>query len=163
MIRRLFPHPMLSVALFFIWFLLINDVKIGSAVLALFLAVFIPLWTAAYWPDRPVIKSVPALMQYCLLVFWDVIIANIQVARIVLFMPADRIRTEWIVVPIDLRTPEAIALLSGTITMTPGTVTADMSDCGRALLIHTLHAPDPNAVRDEIKSRYEARLKRIFE
>ena len=54
-------------------------------------------------------------------------------------------------------------MLAATITLTPGTVTADMSACGRALLIHSLHAPDPDAVRDEIKSRYEARLKRIFE
>jgi len=47
--------------------------------------------------------------------------------------------------------------------MTPGTVTADMSADGRALLVHSLHAPDPGAVRDEIKSRYETRLKGIFE
>jgi len=38
-----------------------------------------------------------------------------------------------------------------------------MSACGRALLIHALHAPDPDAIRAEIKSRYEARLLRIFE
>jgi multicomponent K+:H+ antiporter subunit E len=91
-----------------------------------------------------------------LLVVWDIILANIIVARIILFKPNDRIETRWITVPLDLRTPEAI-------TLTPGTVTADMSACGRALLIHSLHAPDPDAVRDEIKSRYEARLKRIFE
>ena len=163
MMRRLFPHPFLSVTLFVVWFLLVNDLKIGSAVMAAFLATTIPLLTGAYWPDRPEIKSVPALLGYCLLVFWDVIVANIQVAKIILFMPADRIKSAWIPVPIDLRTPEAIALLSGTITMTPGTVTADMSDCGRVLLIHALHAPDPDAVRDDIKSRYETRLKRIFE
>jgi multicomponent K+:H+ antiporter subunit E len=163
MMRRLFPHPYLSVTLFVVWFLLVNDLKIGSAVLALFLAIVIPLLTAPYWPDRPRIKSVPALVSYCLLVLWDVIVANIQVARIILFVPNDRIRSALIPVPIDLRTPEAIALLSGTITMTPGTITADMSDCGRVLLIHALHAPDPGAVRDEIKARYETRLKRIFE
>jgi multicomponent K+:H+ antiporter subunit E len=38
-----------------------------------------------------------------------------------------------------------------------------MSACGRVLLIHSLHAPDPDAIRDDIKSRYETRLKRIFE
>jgi multicomponent K+:H+ antiporter subunit E len=92
-----------------------------------------------------------------------VIVANFQVARIVLFMPRDRIRSAWITVPLDLTSPEAITLLAGTITMTPGTLTADMSACGRALLIHSLHAPDPDAVRDDIKARYEARLKRIFE
>ena len=91
------------------------------------------------------------------------IVANFQVARIVLFMPRDKIRSAWVTVPLDLRSPEAITLLAGTITMTPGTLTADMSACGRALLIHSLHAPDPDAVRDDIKARYEARLKRIFE
>jgi multicomponent K+:H+ antiporter subunit E len=47
--------------------------------------------------------------------------------------------------------------------MTPGTVTRDVSACGRALLVHCLDAPDPDAVRDEIKHRYERRLKEIFE
>ncbi len=60
------------------------------------------------------------------------------------------------------RMVEAISLLAGTITMTPGTLTADVSADGRTLLVHALHAPDPDAVRDEIKTRYEARLKRIF-
>jgi multicomponent K+:H+ antiporter subunit E len=77
-------------------------------------------------------------------------------------MPQSKIKSAFITVPIDLDSPEAITLLAGTITMTPGTVTADISSNGRALLIHSLHAPDPDAVRDEIKSRYEARLKRIF-
>jgi multicomponent K+:H+ antiporter subunit E len=163
MMRRLMPHPYLSLVLFVVWFLLVNDLKVGSAVLALFLAIVIPLLTAPYWPDRATVKSVPALIGYCLLVLWDVIVANIQVARIILFMPNDRIRSAWIPIPIDLRTPEAIALLSGTITMTPGTLTADMSGCGRVLLIHALHAPDPDAVRDGIKARYETPLKRIFE
>jgi multicomponent K+:H+ antiporter subunit E len=38
-----------------------------------------------------------------------------------------------------------------------------MSSCGRALLIHCLNAPDPDAVVAEIKDRYERRLKEIFE
>ena len=58
--------------------------------------------------------------------------------------------------------PEAVALLAGTITMTPGTVTADVSADGKALLVHCLHAPDPEGVAAEIKDRYESRLKEIF-
>ncbi len=162
MIRRLLPHPTLSLMLFVTWFLLINDLRVGSAVFAAILAVAIPLVTEAWWPDRPRIRSLPRLAAYVLLVLWDILVANVQVARIILFMPADRIRSRWIAVPITLRSPEAITLLAGTITMTPGTLTADMSACGRVLLIHALHAPDPDAVRDDIKARYEARLERIF-
>lgn len=163
MIRRLLPHPILSLILVVTWFLLVNDIKLGSLVMAGLLAVLIPLMTAPYWPTRPRINSLPALLAYVVLVVWDVILANIQVARIVLFMPRDRIRSAFIRVPIDLTSPEAIAILAGTITMTPGTVTADMTADGTVLLIHSLHAPDPDAIRDDIKTRYEARLKRIFE
>ncbi len=162
MLRRLYPHPMLSVLLFLVWFGLVNQLKIGSAVMALFLATVIPLLTAPWWPNRAVIRDWPALAAYVLLVLWDIVIANIQVAKIILFMPRDRIQSRWVPVPIDLTSPEAITLLAGTITMTPGTVTADMSADARVLLIHSLHAPDPDAIRDDIKARYETRLKRIF-
>ena len=161
--RRLFPHPWLTALLAVIWMLLVNEAKLGSLVMAVILGTAIPLLTASYWPNRPPLRNFPAMVGYVAIVLHDIVKSNFIVARIVLFMPADRIRSVWITVPLDLRTPEAISLLAGTITMTPGTLTADMSACGRALLIHCLHAPDPDAVRDNIKTRYEARLKRIFE
>ena len=163
MLTRLFPHPFLTFGLIVTWLLLVNQIKLGSLVMGAALGTAIPLMTEAYWPNRPKIRNMPAYIAYILLVMWDILLANIAVARIVLFMPNARIRSAWITVPLDLRSPEAITLLAGTITLTPGTVTADMSACGRALLIHALHAPDPDAIRDEIKTRYEARLKRIFE
>jgi multicomponent K+:H+ antiporter subunit E len=162
MLARIFPHPVLTAGLIVIWLLLVNHIKVGSLVMAAILATVLPLLTRAYWPDRSRIRSLPALAGYAALVVWDIILANIIVARIILFKPNDRIRSRWITVPLDLRSPEAITMLAATITLTPGTVTADMSSCGRALLIHSLHAPDPDAVRDGIKSRYETRLKRIF-
>jgi multicomponent K+:H+ antiporter subunit E len=163
MLRRLFPHPLMTAALIAIWMLLVNRFALSSLVLAAILGILIPLVTEAYWPNRPRIRNLPALFAYVLLVIWDIVLANIAVARIVLFKPNRDIRSAWVTIPLDLRSPEAITVLAATITLTPGTVTADMSACGRALLIHSLHAPDPDAIRDQIKSRYEARLKRIFE
>jgi multicomponent K+:H+ antiporter subunit E len=161
--RKLLPHPYLTLTLIVLWMLLVNEFKIGSLVMATGLGVTLPLLTAAWWPGRPQMAHPVRLFIYAIMVLWDVIVANFQVAYIILFMPPDRIRSAWITIPLDLRAPEAITLLAGTITMTPGTLTADMSSCGRALLVHCLHAPDPDATRDDIKSRYEARLKRIFE
>ena len=163
MLRRLFPHPYLTLLLVVIWMLLVNQMKLGSLVMAAILGTLIPLLTAPYWPNRPILRNFPAMVGYVAIVVYDIVKSNFIVARIVLFMPNDRIRSAWITVPLDLRSPEAISLLAGTITMTPGTLTADFSACGRVLLIHCLHAPNPDAVRDEIKTRYEARLKRIFE
>lgn len=163
MTARLLPHPLLSLGLIVIWLLLVNHFTLGSLVMGAILGFVIPRLVSAYWPQRVPLRNLPALAAYILLVLWDIVVANIVVARIVLFMPNARIQSRWITVPLDLRTPEAITMLGGTITLTPGTVTADISADGRALLIHSLHAPDPGAIRDAIKTRYEARLKRIFE
>lgn len=160
--RKILPHPLLTLTIIILWMLLVNKLALGSLVLATFLGIVIPLITAPYWPGRPKIARPMELLSYIGIVLWDVIVSSFVVGKIILFMPRADIQTRFITVPIDLDSPEAITLLAGTITMTPGTLTADIASNGRALLIHSLHAPDPDAVRDEIKSRYEARLKRIF-
>ncbi|WBU56467.1 Na+/H+ antiporter subunit E [Paracoccus sediminicola] len=160
--RRLFPHPYLSVLLVLTWLLLVNEFRWGSLVFGIILAVLIPALIAPYWPKRETITSPGKWLAYCAMVVWDIIVANIEVARIVLFKSRRDLQPAWIVVPLDLRSPEAITMLAGTITLTPGTVSCDLSECGHALLVHCLHAPDPDSVVTDIKTRYEARLKEIF-
>ncbi len=163
MLARLLPHPLLTALLAVVWCLLVNEIKLGTVVFGVILGLLIPIATAAYWPDRPPVARPWKLVSYLLLVMWDIIKANIAVAMIVLFKSNKDMRPNWVVIPLDLRTPEAITLLAGTITLTPGTVSTDLSDDGKALLVHALDAPDPDAVRDDIKQRYERRLKEIFE
>jgi multicomponent K+:H+ antiporter subunit E len=161
--NKLFPHPYLSGLLALIWVLMARSFSLGDWIMAAILATLIPIVIAAFWSNRPRIKSVFRLIRYLMLVIWDILVANFQVARIVVFMPKDQIKSAWISLPIDLKSPEAISLLAGTITLTPGTLTADFAADGKSLLIHSLHAPNPDAVRNEIKTRYEARLREIFE
>jgi len=123
----------------------------------------VPLLTRPFWPRRAVLRRPLGLLDYALVVIWDIVVANIEVARIVVFKPNAAMQPNWVSIPLDIRQPEAIALLAGTITLTPGTVSADLSDEGHALLVHALDAPDPAAVCAEIKARYERRLKEIFE
>ncbi|RMC37891.1 Na+/H+ antiporter subunit E [Paracoccus alkanivorans] len=163
MIRRIFPHPYLSALLILIWMLLVNRFAWGSLVFATILSIAIPALTEPYWPDRAKFSNPGKILSYIGLVIWDIIMANIQVAMIVLFKPNRKLQPAWITIPLELRSPEAITVLASTITLTPGTVSADLSQDGHALLVHCLHAPDPESVIAEIKSRYEARLMEIFE
>lgn len=160
--RWLLPHPLLTLLLTAVWILLQNEFSSGMFVFGLILGIVIPRLTAQFWPDRPVAFNVGRMITYMFIVIWDIMVANIQVAWIVLTRPNSKLRPAWIVVPLDLRQPEAITVLAGTITLTPGTVSADLSDEGHSLLVHALDAPDPDAIRDEIKDRYERRLKEIF-
>jgi len=85
------------------------------------------------------------------------------VAYLLLFRRGDDLHSQFVTVPLELRSPEAITALAGTITMTPGTVSASLSADGRALLVHCLETTDPDQTVADIKSRYESRLQRIFE
>lgn len=163
MLAKLLPHPLLTLTLIAVWQMLMNTVTVASLVFGTILGIVVPIITAAYWPDRPRLIRPLKFVEYCLIVVWDIIVANVIVAGIVLFKPNASIKSQWVSVPINLNSAEAVTMLAGTITMTPGTLTADVSACGRALLVHCLHTDDPEAVRDEIKDRYERRLKEIFE
>ena len=162
MLTRLIPHPLLSLTLICVWLGLVNTFTLGNLILGSVFGLFIPMFTAAYWSDRPRIARPFKVAEYILVVLWDIVVANVQVALIILFKPESQIRSQWIPVPLDLTSAEAITVLAGTITMTPGTVSATLSADGSAILVHCLHTDDPDAVRDEIKTRYERRLMEIF-
>ncbi|MHA6325289.1 Na+/H+ antiporter subunit E [Roseivivax sp. CAU 1753] len=163
LLRRLFPHPLLTVLLVIVWLIIANSFTINSMVLGLILGILIPFFTYPYWPNVPHAFKAGRMVSYMGLVVWDIIVANVVVAWIVLSKRNADMRSVWVTIPLDLRTPEAITILAGTITLTPGTVSADLSADGHYLLVHALDAADADAVRDDIKDRYERRLKEIFE
>jgi len=158
----LIPHPLLTLILTITWILLQNELSAGMAVFGFILGILIPWGTSVWWPDTPQSFHVFRMVKYTFVVLWDIIVANIQVAWIVLTVPANKLKPAWIVVPLRLRQPEAITMLAGTITLTPGTVSADLSDQGSCLLVHVLHTDDPDSIREDIINRYESRLLEIF-
>lgn len=162
MMARLLPHPLLSIMLVLVWLGLVNTITLGNLVLGVLLGLVVPIFTSAYWPDRPKLGRPLKAVEYVLIVLWDIVVANVEVAMIILFKPERNIRSQWVPVPLDLTSAEAITVLAGTITMTPGTVSATLSADGQSILVHCLHTDDPDALRDGIKSRYERRLMEIF-
>lgn len=162
MLTRLFPHPGLSAMLVVVWLLLLNSLTVGGLVLGLLVGILVPQLTAPFWPNRPQLSFGWPLLEYLAVVIWDIAIANFLVARLILFRRNRDLRSHWLVVPLELRSPEAITTLAGTISLTPGTVSADISADGRALLVHALDVDDEAADVARIKQRYERRLMRIF-
>ncbi|NMG73278.1 Na+/H+ antiporter subunit E [Aromatoleum diolicum] len=160
---RWLPHPVLSIVLTAMWVLLLNSVTVGGVLLGIALGVVIPAITIRFWPRRPPLRSYRKVAAYVLLVMWDILVANVHVAWLILFRPVSKLRTRWVCVPLDLESPEAITVFAGTITMTPGTVSCDLAADGRCLLVHCLDAPDAELAVQEMKARYEARLKEIFQ
>lgn len=158
---RLMPHPGLSVLLVAMWMVMVGEASFGALFLGIVIGILVPIFTAPWWPGRPRLRFLPAL-AYAAIVLRDILVANVEVAAIILFKRTRDLRPAWLTIPLELTSPEAITVFAGTISLTPGTVSADVSACGRYLLVHALHAPDPAAEIAKVKARYEARLKGIF-
>ena len=160
--KRLLPAPLLSATLFLTWLLLNNTVDPAHLVLAAVLAVVVPWFTEALRPERPRVRRPLAIVRLGLVVLWDIVLSNIDVARRILG-PESAIKPRFVWVPLSLSDPHAILSLAGIITMTPGTLSADLSADRRYLLVHAFNVDDEAALIAQITARYEAPLKEIFE
>lgn len=159
---RLFPHPYLSGFLLLIWLLLVNSVSPGQLLLGAVLAILIPVFTNAFWTDRPHAVRLLPLLRYTGVLLFDIVVANIQVAALILG-PSSRLQPAFIYYPLELEGEFAVTVLASTISLTPGTVTADVVDEGRGLLIHALDVDDEATLIATIRERYERPLKEIFQ
>lgn len=160
--RYLLPHPALSAMLLIVWLLMANTITFGGILLGGVFALVLPKFTQPFWPDRPRMRFRGAFLGYLAIVLFDIVVANFQVAWLILFRRNRDLRSRWLIVPIDLTTPEAITMLAGTISLTPGTVSSDVAADGRHLLVHALDVADEAVEVARIKRRYEARLQRVF-
>jgi multicomponent K+:H+ antiporter subunit E len=160
--RRLLPHPLLSVTLVAIWLLLVNQVSVGHLVLGVVLGVAVPLYTARFWPDHVHVRRPLVLLRFIAVVLYDILVANVAVARLILGRQ-ERLQPAFLVLPLRLETDVAISVLANTISLTPGTVSTFLSADRRCLIIHSLHTTDPEEVLATIRERYETPLKETLE
>ena len=159
--RRLIPSPMLSFTVLAFWVLMSDSFTLGQILLGLVLGVVVPLFAARLDREFARIGSLRKVPKMLAILLLDIVYSNVTVAMQVLG-PERRITPGFIWLPLDIRNIHGIAALTSIITLTPGTVSSALSDDRRYLLVHVLHLEDPQALIDEIKSRYEAPLMEIF-
>ncbi|MEM3086172.1 MAG: Na+/H+ antiporter subunit E [Halobacteria archaeon] len=92
----------------------------------------------------------------------EVLLANLQVAREVV-RPRFRMRPAIVAVPLEARTPAEIILLANLITMTPGTLSVDLSTDRSVLYVHALFpGGDAEAFRRSLRERLERRVLEVL-
>ncbi|TXR54550.1 Na+/H+ antiporter subunit E [Reinekea thalattae] len=147
--------------LFVVWILLTNSLTIGNILLALFLSASI-VWLVRDIRSNTIRLHKPlSIPKYVLILFWDIVSSNFIVAKQVLG-PIKKLKPGFVAVPLDMREPIPITLLASTVSLTPGTVSTEVSEDFSILYVHALNVSDEQALINEIKQRYEKPLKEIF-
>ena len=88
---------------------------------------------------------------------WELLLSNLRVAADVL-RPELRLRPGVIAIPLDARTDAEIVLLANLITVTPGSLSLDVSADRQTLYLHVMHFDDAEAVRRKVKDGFERRI-----
>ncbi len=158
---RLLPHPVLSAVLALTWLALNNTLGPAHVLLAAGIALSLPLLIGRFLPDLPRLRAPATLFRLLLVVLGDILVANLEVARRILGRES-ALRPAFVRVPLDLRDPLGVATLAAIVTLTPGTLSADLDDAGKHLVVHALHVDDASRLVATIKQRYEAPLRAIF-
>jgi multicomponent K+:H+ antiporter subunit E len=144
------------------WLLLSHRFTVGNLVLAAMLAWLVPLAVGRVRTAATPIRKPLKFVFFLGLLAGDIIVSNIIVAKQVLGSPA-RLRPGFVAVPLDLTGDLPITVLASTISLTPGTVSIEVSKDHKTLHVHALHVVDETRLVERIKHRYEQPLKEIFQ
>lgn len=161
--RRLFPAPWLSLALWALWLLLNLSLSTGNLLLGAALAILAPVMFAPLRPLPVRIRRPGVIIKLFFLVGRDVVASNIAVAWGVLRAGKNPPRSRFIKIPLDLRDANGLAALSMITTVVPGTIWSELALDRSVLLLHVFDLDDEASFIEHFKTAYERPLMEIFE
>lgn len=149
-------HILLTVA----WMALTGLFSAPNALLG-FVLTYLLMGIVAGHPDwRRYVTRIPALAVMLLYFLKELVVANFVMARAVL-LPAERLRPAIIAVPLDIQSDMGITLLANLITLTPGTLSLEISSDKKVLYVHTMHLDDPESFRRSVKQGFEKYIREV--
>ena len=152
---------LLNILLAIAWMLLTGELTAENFIEGLIIG-YIILWVSkAALGGSKYFKKIPKAISFFFYFVKELIVANLKVAFDII-TPKDYMRPGIVAVPLDAETDMEITLLANLITLTPGTLSLDVSTDNKVLYIHTLYLDDTEKFRTEIKNGMEKRLLEVL-
>jgi len=139
------------------WMLLVGEVSAGTFTGGMIIGYLI-LWLSRYaWGDTKYFRKIPLVIMFVLYFLKELIKANLKVAFDIV-TPKDYMEPGIIAVPLDVQSDIEITLFANLVTLTPGTLSLDVSPDRKILYVHALYVTDADEFRRELKNGLEKRL-----
>ena len=159
----LLPHPLVTVILTLLWMVL-TGFTLGQLVLGVLAGILGGLAYRRITPQRIIVRRPGAIARLFGRVAGDIVRSNYDVARLILAGGRHRRRRAGFVrIPLDMTSPNSLAVLAVIITATPGTAWIEYEPRNGQLLLHVFDLIEGDDWVRTIKSRYESLLMEIFE
>jgi multicomponent Na+:H+ antiporter subunit E len=126
-----------------------------------FLIGFIILWVSKNSSEsQDYFKKIPRIIGFIFYFFYELFVANLRVAYDII-TPKHRMEPSIIAIPLTVDKDFEITILANLITLTPGTLSLDVSSNKKVLYVHSMYVSDPKEFIDEIKTGFEKKLLEI--
>jgi len=124
-----------------------------------FVLSFVALWliNRNNGEEEKYFKLVPRTISFVFFFLYELIKANVQVAYDVI-TPKFYMTPGIVRVPLDAKSDLEITLLANLISLTPGTLSLDVSEDRKVLYVHSMYIADKDLFIQNIKNGFERRL-----
>jgi len=150
----------LNLLLTFIWVALTGKFELVNFFFGFMLS-FMILWIMARGTQDRYFTRIPKMLSFILFFLKELVKANLQVAYDVI-TPKFFMKPGIVKIPLDAKSDLEITLLANLITLTPGTLSLDVSADKKVLYVHAMYIKDKEKFIQSIKSGFERRLLEIL-
>ena len=158
--KRLLPHPILSLGLLGIWILL-TRVSLGHVVLGSAVAIVAGAAFARIEPEAQRPRAGGPLVRVVAVGGFDILRSNLAVAWLLAGGRKNR-RSAFVYIQLRLKNRLALGMLAVIVTATPGTAWLEYDDATGVLLLHVFDMVEEADWQELIGNRYEALLMEAF-
>ena len=143
------------------WISLTGDWSPENFALGFILGMAILYFTSRTFSTASYFERLWRAVGLAIFFLWQLILSNVEVAYDVI-TPGHRMRPAVLAVPLTVHTDAQITLLCNLVTLTPGTISLDISADRRVLYIHAMYVHDPEEARRRIKDGFERRILEVL-
>lgn len=152
---------LMNLLLALVWIALTGRFGPANFILGFLLASLLLWLTQGTGRSTRYFRKLWGIVYFVLFLLWELVRANSRVAFDVV-TPRHHMHPSIVAIPLDLESDAEITMLANLITLTPGSLTLDLSSDRRVLYVHDMYVQDPEAFRLRIKSGFERRVKELY-
>lgn len=150
-----------NIILTFLWVALTGNFQFPNYVFGFAVSFFLLRITTRGRKEAKYFRIVPKVISFIFFFLYELLKSNLQVAYEVL-TPKHHMTPGIVRVPLDASTDLEISFLANLISLTPGTLSLDVSTDRKVLYVHSMYIKDRENFIAGIKNGFEKRLLQIL-
>ncbi len=143
------------------WMFLTGDLDFSNFVEGFFISFAIIFIIKYSKGSNNYLLKIPKIISFIFYFIYELIVANLKVAKDII-TPTHLMKPAIIAFPLAAKTDLEITLLANLITLTPGTLSLDVSKNKKTLYFHAMYVENAEELKKEISDGLERKLLEVL-